>query len=309
MKQRVFHAPRRLAATAVIIACSVAVLSTTAGAAFAAPRSGGETASDPFEPVNRVFFMVNGLLDVVLIRPLAIGYKRILPRPLRTVLHNAVSNLGEPVVAANDILQGHGKKAVRTITRFVGDSTFGIGGLFDVATPAGLPHHGNDFGITLAHYGVTSGPYLFLPILGPTTVRDGIGSIADVGLNPLTYARYPDYEAVGIGSFVVGGLDQRAAQDNNLKTLVASATDVYASLRSFYLQNREAAITGGKIDLETLPSFEDPGGDMGAKPASPTPSTGPKEPLAPIDASAQPAAEPVSAPPVPTAAPAHTPQI
>ena len=244
MKQRFFGAARRLARTAIVLACSVAVLSAPAGAALAAAPGG--TAGDPFERVNRVFFIVNGLLDVVLIRPLAIGYKRILPRPLRTVIRNAVSNLGEPVVAANDILQGHGKKAVRTITRFVGDSTFGVAGMFDVATPAGLPHHGNDFGITLAHYGVKSGPYLFLPVLGPTTVRDGIGSIADIGLNPLTYARYPDYQAVGIGTFLAGGLDERAAQDKNLKTLMATATDIYASIRSFYLQNRESAITGGQ---------------------------------------------------------------
>jgi len=297
MKRPVPGAPNlrrhgRAIRTTLLIACGVAVLSLPAGRASAAVQ-GAETTSDPFESVNRVFFAVHGFLDVVILRPLAIGYKRIMPRPIRTGLHNAISNLSEPVVAANDILQGHGKKAARTLTRFVGDSTFGIGGLFDVATAAGLPHHGNDFGITLAHYGVKPGPYLFIPLLGPTTVRDGFGSLVDIGLNPLTYARYNGDTEVGAVSVVAGGLDLRAAQDKNLKALEASATDVYASLRSFYLQNRQSAITGGKINLDALPSFDDPG----APPAA-TPAPSAMDPAAPAP----------SVPSTPTQAPAPAPQ-
>jgi phospholipid-binding lipoprotein MlaA len=202
-------------------------------------------------------FYVNGAFDFLLLRPAAMTYKRVMPRPIRTVLHNAISNIGEPVVAINDILQGHGKAARHTVTRFVTNSTIGLVGALDVATPAGMPHHNNDFGITLARYGVKSGPYLFLPILGPGTVRDGAGHLVDIGLDPMTWTRFTGSTALGYTRAIGGGLDQRAAADKQIKQLMATATDMYASIRSYYLQNREAQISGGKIDLETLPSFGD----------------------------------------------------
>jgi phospholipid-binding lipoprotein MlaA len=204
-----------------------------------------------------MFFGINQVLDRLFIRPAAIGYKRIMPRPIREGLANAISNLGEPAVAVNDILQGHGKKAFKTLTRFVGDSTFGLAGLIDVATPAGLAHHPNDFGITLARWGVGPGPYLVAPVLGPTTMRDALGGAAGLALDPLVYARYPGAEAVGVTSVVAGGLQMRANADRDLKALYVSATDPYASIRSYYLQNREAQINGGKIQLQELPSFGD----------------------------------------------------
>jgi phospholipid-binding lipoprotein MlaA len=204
-----------------------------------------------------VFFGINQVLDRLIIRPAAIGYKRIMPRPIRKGLANAISNLGEPAVAVNDILQGHGTKAFKTLTRFVGDSTFGLAGLIDVATPAGLAHHANDFGLTLARWGVGPGPYLVAPVLGPTTLRDAAGGVAGLALDPLVYARYPGAEAVGVTSVIAGGLQTRGDADRDLKALYASATDPYASIRSYYLQNREAQINGGKIQLQDLPSFGD----------------------------------------------------
>jgi phospholipid-binding lipoprotein MlaA len=248
---------RRHRATVLLIASTVASVGLWTDGASAAPLQREAVASDPFERVNRVMFYINGAFDFLLLRPASITYKRVMPRPIRTVLHNAISNIGEPVVAINDILQGHGKAARHTVTRFLTNSTIGLVGALDVATPAGMQHHNNDFGLTLAHYGVKSGPYLFLPILGPTTVRDGAGSIADIGLDPMTWTRYTGSTEIGITRTVANGLDQRAAADKQIKQLMATATDMYASIRSFYLQNRQSQITGGKIDLDTLPSFGD----------------------------------------------------
>jgi phospholipid-binding lipoprotein MlaA len=265
--------------TAIVVG-SLWTLLTVDPAAAAAVRP-EPPASDPFERVNRVMFYINGAFDFLLLRPAAIGYKRIMPRPIRTGLRNAISNLGEPGIAINDILQGHGKKAGRTVVRFVGNSTIGLLGLIDVATPVGLRHHNNDFGITLARYGVKSGPYIFLPILGPTTIRDGTGQLVGIALDPLTYARYTGSTEVAWTHVVAGGLDERAAADKNIKALMASATDVYASIRSYYLQNREAAITGGKLDIGTLPDFGDTPSDAGPQTAPPPQPTTSAEPLGP----------------------------
>ncbi len=270
---------RRLERGAAAIAVgSTLLLSGAAHAQGAGPPGAG----DPFEGFNRAMFGVNQVLDRVLLRPAAETYRRIVPRPIRHVLKNAVSNLGEPAVAVNDALQGHGLKAVKTLTRFAANSTFGLAGLFDPATPGGLPHHDNDFGLTLARYGVTSGPYLFLPLIGPSTVRDGVGEAAGVGLNPLIYIRYDGDAAVGATSFIAGGLQARADADSDLKTLYASATDPYASLRSFYLQNRASQVSGGKLDIQSLPSFDDPAppdptppSPASSSPASPGPAPGP----------------------------------
>ncbi len=239
-----------------------------------AAATGVAGASDPFEGLNRAFFGVHQFLDRVLIRPAAIGYKRIVPGPVRRGLGNAISNLGEPAIFVNDILQGHGKKAGRTLARFAGNTTVGLAGLIDVATPAGLAHHPNDFGITLAHYGFKAGPYIFVPVVGPTTMRDAIGGAAGLVLNPLVYARYPGDAAVGATSVVAGGLQTRADADGELAALEASATDTYASFRSYFLQNREAEVTGGKLDVKTLPDFGD-------QPTEPPPTPAPQPSASP----------------------------
>jgi phospholipid-binding lipoprotein MlaA len=205
-----------------------------------------------------VIFYANGALDFVLIRPAAMSYRRLTPRPLRTGLNNAFSNMGEPTVAVNDVLQGHGKKAVRTVGRFAMNSTVGVAGLFDVAHRAGLAHHDNDFGITLAHYGVRAGPYLVLPILGPSTLRDAVGYGANIAIDPFTYIRYPQSTAVTVARAVDVALVERAEVDPAIKSITASATDDYAAIRSSYLQNRAAQISGGKLDVNQLPNFGDP---------------------------------------------------
>jgi len=235
-----------------LAACTLAVVTPLPAAA-----STGRV-SDPFEPMNRAFFGFHQMLDHILIRPAAVAYKRILPKPIRSGIAHVFSNLGEPAIFVNDVLQGHGKEATETFTRFAGNTTFGVLGLFDVATHAGLPHHPNDFGITLARYGFQPGPYIFVPLAGPTTVRDAIGSLAGMALNPLVFLRYAGDESVGATSVVGGGLQTRIDADAQLQALFASATDPYASFRSYFLQNRQADVNGGRIDIEELPDFGAP---------------------------------------------------
>lgn len=266
---------------------AVAALFLPAAAGAATPHAPG----DPFEGFNRAVFKFNQALDRALIRPLAITYVHVVPKPLRQGLHHAVVNLGEPVVAINDILQVRPRPAAQALTRFAANSTFGLFGLFDVAGKSGLPHHANDFGLTLARYGVKSGPYLFVPVVGPSTVRDGFGGLVNLGLNPLNYSRYPGDVAVGAGAFVSEGLYKRAQADADLKTLSASATDVYASLRSFYLQNRRAEITGGKIDLNALPDF-----DVGPAPAGAVAAPAPEGAVPPAPRSPEPPSPATDAP-------------
>jgi phospholipid-binding lipoprotein MlaA len=238
--------------------------------------------SDPFEPMNRAFFGFHQVLDHVLIRPAAVAYKRILPKPVRSGVAHVFSNLGEPAVFVNDVLQGHVKEATETFTRFAGNTTFGLLGVFDVATHAGLPHHSNDFGITLARYGVKPGPYIFIPLAGPTTVRDAVGSLASLAMNPLVLLRYAGDGAVGVTSVAGEGLQSRADADDQLKALFAGATDPYASFRSYFLQNRQALVKGGRIDIEELPDFDSPGAAAaGPAPASTTPTMAPPSSNAP----------------------------
>jgi phospholipid-binding lipoprotein MlaA len=285
---------------AALVACTLALLvPLQAAASTGAP-------SDPFEPMNRAFFGIHQVLDHYFIRPAAVAYRRILPKPLRKGIANMISNLGEPSVFVNDVLQGHGKMATYTFTRF------GLLGVFDVATPAGLPHHPNDFGISMARYGVAPGPYLFVPLAGPITMRDAVGAAAGLAMNPLVFFRYSGDDAIGASKIIGGGLEARSDADQDLKTLMATATDPYASLRSFYLQNRQAEVTGGRIDIETLPDFGAPDAAPAAAASSSTPSTE-GAPAAPTAAepsspgSAAPAPSAGSATTAPTSPPAPAP--
>jgi phospholipid-binding lipoprotein MlaA len=226
------------------------------GLAAASPALSQPLGQDPWEGANRTFYRVEGALDRALIRPLAVFYKHVAPRPLRSGLKNAIANLAEPSVAVNDLLQGRGGKAGETVARFVVNSTVGVAGLFDVATPAALPHHANDFGLTLARYGVKPGPYLFLPLVGPTNVRDAVGGVVNIAFNPLTYAGYPGQAEVAATTTAAKGLDARNAADGQLKALDASAVDPYATLRAYAEQTREAEVNGGVVEIETLPNFD-----------------------------------------------------
>jgi len=237
----------------------------------AAVAAGGSSAyqnPDPWEPFNRAVFSAFQSADRVAIRPAAIFYSRATPKPLQTGLRNAFRNLHEPIVFVNDVFQVRLDKAGVTLGRLALNSTVGVAGLFDPATGAGLPYHNNGFGTTLGRYGVPPGPYLFGA--GPTDLRDAIGSGVDILSDPLTWINFDGRLGFGIGRGVVSTLDERAEADPQLKALTAMSTDEYASLRSLYLQNRAAEITGGQVNVNDLPSFGDEPATAAPQAAAPT---------------------------------------
>ncbi|WP_176593862.1 VacJ family lipoprotein [Sphingobium sp. EM0848] len=199
---------------------------------------------DPLEGFNRAMFGVHQTVDKAILRPVAMGYKKVVPKPIRSGARNAISNLSEPFIFVNFLLQGKPGKAVETFARFIVNSTLGIAGLFDIAKRKdfNLPHRANGFGTTLAIYGVKAGPYLFLPLIGPTTLRDVLGKPADDGLLPLAVGRPFSTWEYQLSTGLVGGLDMRAEADPELRALFGDAVDPYATLRSVYLQNRAAEI-------------------------------------------------------------------
>jgi len=233
-------------------------------AAVAAPCLAQTDPSDPWERTNRKIYRFNHRIDRRIILPLAQGFAGA-PSGVRRAVHNFSVNMGEPLVFVNDVLQGHPGQAATTVGRFAINSIFGLAGLFDVAAKGRIPHHDNGFGTTLGRWGVGPGPYVFLPLLGPSTVRDSFGSGVDIALNPFTYVRYTGSAAVGVVTTVGQGLERREEAARDLAVINETSTDPYATLRSYYLQNRQAEITGQAADVGALPDLEDPG-------ASPAPA-------------------------------------
>lgn len=200
---------------------------------------------DPLEGLNRRFFRLNDKLDHAIFRPAALGYKHAVPRPVRSGLRNFFSNLAEPIVFLNFLLQLKPGKAVETAVRFGVNSTVGLAGTIDVARkkPFYLPHRDNGFGSTLGRYGVGPGPYLYLPFAGPTTLRDLLGGQVDRLVLPFTVQQPPfDKYEYQIPKAVITGLDARAEADDELQALFSGAVDPYATLRSVFLQNRKGEI-------------------------------------------------------------------
>ncbi len=212
---------------------------------------------DPWERLNRFNYAVEGVLDRDLIGPLARLYKAITPGPIGRGIHNAVVNLSEPSVFVNDVLQLRLKRAGVTGARFVTNSTIGLFGLIDVAGRLGLQHHNNEFGVTLGRYGFYAGPYIYLPLGGPTTVRDLVGAGVDIVIDPLHFASYAARTQISEARFGAGSLDARAAAGPQLDALLSDATDPYATLRSVYLQHKQSEIEGEGAPLD-LPAIGDP---------------------------------------------------
>jgi phospholipid-binding lipoprotein MlaA len=240
-----------------------------------APADASHTRVDPWEHLNRINYTIENALDRHLLRPIGRLYAALTPGPIGKGVHNVLVNLSEPTVFFNDVLQLRFKRAGVTAGRFVTNSTIGLLGLIDVANKLGLPHHNNEFGVTLGRYGFYSGPYMFLPLGGPTTVRDLFGSGVDLLMDPFHWIRVTSQAEVNGVRLVVGGLDLRQQSGAQLDALLSDATDPYATLRSVYLQNKQAEIEGESAPLD-LPSFDAP---------SPTPAPGPTAANMFIDAS------------------------
>lgn len=209
--------------------------------------------NDPLEVPNRLIFAMNQAVDTVALKPAAATYRFLLPEVLRDSIQNATRNLGGPVTLANDVLQGNFGRAETTLVRFLVNSTVGVLGLFDVAADWGYEHHEEDFGQTLGTYGAGEGFYLVLPILGPSSLRDGGGLVVDTLLNPVTWiaAEY-DLEGEFLAVRVVEGIDERSRNIETIEDLQSDAIDFYARVRSLYRQSRRNAIANGE-DLEPMP--------------------------------------------------------
>ena len=206
-------------------------------------------AEDPWENFNRGTFVFNQKFDKYLLAPLAKGYRFVFPSEIRTGVRNFLSNLGEPWSSINSALQGNFKNTGNTLARFVINSTLGILGIFDVATAVGFEKQKEDFGQTLAVHGVGPGPYLVLPFLGPSTVRDAIGKVSSMYADPITLAleRNNRDEWIWIG-MAVKGIDFREQNLEKIDNLNATSVDFYATLRSLYLERRSSMIRNQKID-------------------------------------------------------------
>ena len=275
-----------------------ALLIGDAAYADPAPANGAPPPEDPFESMNRGFYAGHNGLDRTFFLPLAKLYRALTPGFIGKAIHNGVTNLAEPVVVANDILQGRLKQATHDALRITANSTAGFLGMMDVATPAGLPHHDNDFGVTLGRWGVKPGPYLFVPLLGPTTVRDTIGQVADIFLNPLLYMRFPGHMTLEITSPIVSGLDTRYRAEPGLQNILSQATDPYATLRSVYLQNREALVRGDDAAPILPPLDEPPPNDQNAPPPASSGAPGSSDQGAPPPNQTSPPPAPSAAAPV-----------
>lgn len=196
---------------------------------------------DPFEPFNRKVHAFNTVFDNLVLRPPARVYKAVIPAPVRTCVNNFYTNLDMIPTVANDLLQAEGKWAIKDTWRFFVNSTLGVGGLFDVASKFSLPPHSNDLGLTLAKWGDKKSPYLVIPFLGPSTLRDGAGWL-------FQFAIYSPYVYIHDDRIVYGllGLRYVDLRSQYLETdhLMDQALDKYTFLRDIYLQHRNYLING-----------------------------------------------------------------
>lgn len=203
--------------------------------------------SDPLEPVNRVIFDVNFFIDRIAIKPVAKLYRDTLPPGLRDAIQSFLRNISTPVILANDLLQGEFERAWVTTARFIINSTVGAAGLYDAAAFEGYEYHDEDFGQTLASYGVSEGFYLVLPIFGPSTLRDAGGMIVDHYISPLTYVGEEyDVSLQLLAIPVTEGIDSRSRVIEDLDRLQEDSLDFYAAVRSLYWQRRLSDIENGR---------------------------------------------------------------
>jgi phospholipid-binding lipoprotein MlaA len=212
-------------------------------------------ANDPLEIPNRFIFAFNGMLDFVILKPVAFTYNFWVPDPVRESIGNFLHNISSPVILFNDLFQGEFERAETTLTRFAINTTAGILGFRDPATDWGYERHKEDFGQTLATYGTGEGFYLMLPILGPSSARDGTGKVVDFFLDPLTYLAPQN---VRMGRMAADGVQFRSENYDTIEDLERDSLDFYAAVRSIWRQNREFEIRNGAPDEDTpVPEFDE----------------------------------------------------
>jgi phospholipid-binding lipoprotein MlaA len=235
----------------------------------AVPALAQDEPTDPLEPLNRGIFQFNQVLDGLVLEPAARMYRMATPQFFRTGVRNFLANLSTPVVLANDLLQGKFDRAELTLGRFMMNTILGLGGVIDVGGKLGMPdRHYEDFGQTLAVYGVGSGPYLMLPLLGPSSGRDAVGRVVDLGFDPLTYFGASDVDvvvdptAVNMARTGADALSVREANIEQFDELRRGSIDLYAAVRTLYFQYRGNQIRDGAAaeidDIYDENLYEDP---------------------------------------------------
>ncbi|MBL0124932.1 MAG: VacJ family lipoprotein [Betaproteobacteria bacterium] len=231
-----------------LIITSLTALALSGCASTNAPKA------DPLEGMNRATFAFNDTVDAAVLKPVAKGYQAITPQFLRSGVNNLFTNVGDVAGAVNSLLQGKPTQAASNAGRFLVNSTLGILGLFDVATPMGLEKYNEDFGQTLGTWGVGTGPYLVIPFMGPSTLRDVSGRGVD---SYLGWARQVDHIPTRNSAYGVEIIDVRANLLGAGQALEEAALDKYQFLRDAYLQRRLRAVYDGKAPQEKLDQLEE----------------------------------------------------
>jgi phospholipid-binding lipoprotein MlaA len=219
------------------ILAAVAAIAALSGCASTATNP-----QDPLEGYNRAMFSFNDAVDRSVLKPTATAYKNTMPGFVQTGVNNFFGNLSDAWSAVNNLLQGKGQAGMGDVTRVAMNSTFGIFGLLDIASEAGIPKHNEDFGQTLGTWGVPSGPYLMLPLLGPSTVRDTVALPADFAGDPWSYKEPVNWRNVGSAVRVV---DKRATLLEASGLLEDAALDRYEFIRDGYMQRRQSQVYDG----------------------------------------------------------------
>jgi phospholipid-binding lipoprotein MlaA len=225
------------------------------GAPADAAAAEEEDFNDPIEDTNRAIFSFNLAVDRNFLLPVAKAYRSVLPDPIRDSLRDFFQNLRGPIILVNDALQGEFTRAGDTLARFAINSTIGLGGMVDVAGRWGIPYHSEDFGQTLAVWGIPEGLYLMLPVLGPSNPRDAAGDVAEGFADPWNRIA-TNHHRIWV-TFVRGGIsgiDERSRNIESLADIERTALDFYATIRSLYRQRRQALIRNQDRDLPANPS-------------------------------------------------------
>src|SRR5215475_5221789 len=255
-------------AAAVVLALLLACAGCATSSGDPAVADEADSDNDPAEGVNRAIFKANLAADHAVMRPVAQAYTDHVPEVVQTGIHNVVQNLKEPAVALNDLMQGNVKHAWESVQRLAVNTTVGAAGIVDVAAKWGLPPHKADFGQTLAVWGVGEGPFVELPLLGPSNPRDALGTAVDLALNPLTFVGGAPATYAGIATGGANAVDKRAQHLEDLDALERNSLDYYAALRSVYRQHREAEISAakgppeGQVDI-SVPTTSSPASPSG----------------------------------------------
>lgn len=239
------------------VPAATASTTTAAPATVSADTADTGVVHDPWEKTNRSIFAFDRGVDRYFLAPVAHGYHAVMPKVARRHISLAIANLDEPITAANDLLQLKIARAGRSVARFVLNSTFGVAGIFDFASHNGLPHRDADFGQTLGRWGAKPGPFVMLPLLGPSNLRDGVGRVADMITDPISWAFggiTTTFGASREGGELVDGRDQ---SDPALKAIYDSV-DPYATERSGYSQMREDKVRDATGKAAALPDFGTP---------------------------------------------------